>query len=98
MRNNRFPLLGRDVARPVVASISLGIQASPRTESEPRITGTYSDVHYIEEAGDLLGTEIKIVFTGSKLQGALPDRSGPFWGADLSGRRCQGKLNSIRYT
>jgi hypothetical protein len=54
-------------------------------------------MHYIEEAGDLLGTEIKIVFTGSKLQGALPDRSGPSWGADLSGRRCKGKLNSIRY-
>jgi hypothetical protein len=82
----------------VVASISFGIQASPRIESEPRITGTYSDMHYIEEAGDLLGTEMKIVFAGSKLPGALPDRSGRSWGADLSGRRCKGKLNSIRYT
>jgi len=56
----------------VVASISFGIQASPRTESEPRITGTYSEMHYIEEAGDPLGTEIKIVFTGYKLQGRTP--------------------------
>ena len=98
MSNNRFTLLGRMLLGAVVASISFGIQASPRTESEPRTTGTYSDMHYIEEAGDLLGTEIKMVFTGSKLQGALPDCSRPSWGADLSGRRCKGKLNSIRYT
>jgi hypothetical protein len=98
MSNNRFPLLGRMLLGAVVASISFGIQAWPRTESEPRITGTYSDMHYIEESGDLLGTETKIVFTGSELQGALPDRSGPSWGAGLGGRRCKGKLNSILYT
>jgi len=98
MSNNRFPLLARMLLGVVVASISFGIQASPRTESEPRMTGTYSDLHYIEEAGDLLGTEIKIVLTGSKLQGVLPDRSWPAWGADPGGRRCKGKRNSIRYT
>jgi hypothetical protein len=61
----------------MVASIWFGIQASPRTESGPRITGAYSDTHYIEEAGDLQGTEIKIVFTGSKLQRALQIAQGP---------------------
>ncbi len=34
-------------------------------ERKPHITGIYTDLRYNSEAGDLLGTEIFIVFTGN---------------------------------
>src|SRR6267378_2549320 len=40
-------------------------------KAQPRITGTYSDMHYVSDAGDVIGTEIKIVFTGTDFEGAL---------------------------
>lgn len=49
---------------------------SARADQQARITGTYSDMHYIQEAGDILGTEIKIVFTGSKFQAAIQIAEG----------------------
>jgi hypothetical protein len=42
----------------------------------PRITGTYSNMSYIQEAGDVIGYEIKIVFTGGRFQGALQIAEG----------------------
>lgn len=44
--------------------------------SEPRIAGTYSNLHYIEEAGDLLGEEIKIVPGSPDYQGAFQVAQG----------------------
>lgn len=43
-----------------------------------QITGTYSDLHYAEDAGDLVGMEIRIVGIGSttKFQGTLQDCPG----------------------
>jgi hypothetical protein len=94
MSNNRFSLLGRMLLGAMVASIWSGIQASPRTESELRVTGTYSDMHYIEEAGDLVGTEIKIVFTASKLD-ALQIAQGP--PGELTVADVVAKGNSIQF-
>ncbi len=33
-------------------------------QKQVKITGTFSDMHFVKEAGDLLGTEIKIVYAG----------------------------------
>lgn len=54
----------------------LGVHTPVRVQKEPRITGTYTNMSYIEEAGDVIGYEIKIVFTGSKFQGALQIAEG----------------------
>ena len=72
MSLRRWPLLA-----PVFVISTLALQAGPRTQSEPRIAGTYTDMHYIEESGDVLGTEVKIVFTGFNYQGALQIAEGP---------------------
>jgi len=45
-------------------------------KSQPRITGTYSAMRYVPDAGDVIGTEIKIVFTGKGFQGALQIAEG----------------------
>ena len=45
-------------------------------KSPLRITGTYSDMRYVPDAGDVIGTEIKIVFTGKGFQGALQIAEG----------------------
>jgi len=43
---------------------------------EPRITGTYTNMRYNEEAGDLLGEEIKIVPGSEGYQGAFQVAQG----------------------
>lgn len=47
-----------------------------QTAPEPRITGTYLDMHYIEEAGDVLGTEIRIAYAGGGFQGVVQMAEG----------------------
>ena len=45
-------------------------------QKQVKITGTFSDMHFVKEAGDLLGTEIKIVYAGDSYQGALQFAEG----------------------
>lgn len=47
-----------------------------QTRNKPRITGTYSDMYYNSQGGDVLGTEIKIVNTRKGLQGAIQFSEG----------------------
>ena len=47
-----------------------------KNRSAPRLTGTYTDMHYDSQGGDLLGTEIRIVSTRKGLQGALQFAEG----------------------
>lgn len=47
----------------VLAACAISAQVHAATTT--KITGVYSDLHYIEESGDLLGTEVFIVFGGS---------------------------------
>lgn len=54
----------------------LGARTSGQTQKLPRITGTYSNMSYIQNAGDVIGYEIKIVFTGGRFQGALQIAEG----------------------
>jgi hypothetical protein len=57
----------------VAAIVLLVLSDGQSTQSRPllRITGRYTNMHLIEEAGDVLGFELKIVFTGGRFQGAL---------------------------
>lgn len=57
------------IRRYVAAAISFGLLLSTptfATQTKPHITGIYSDLYYNEEGGDLLGTEIFIVYSGSE--------------------------------
>ena len=54
----------------VTLTLTLGGQTAPR------ITGTYTNMSYIKEAGDVVGYEIKIVFTEDAFQGALQIAEG----------------------
>jgi hypothetical protein len=46
-------------------------------QTSPRITGTYTDMYYDKESGDLLGEELKIVLTqGAQYQGVLQFAEG----------------------
>jgi hypothetical protein len=47
-----------------------------KARTTPRLTGTYSDMYYNSQGGDVLGTEIKIVNTRKGLQGALQFSEG----------------------
>ena len=44
-----------------------GLHASTNAQVQPRITGTYSDMRFIEDAGDVVGTGIKIVYAGDHI-------------------------------
>lgn len=60
-----------------IVTLSLPLNSSRKIQaSEPRIAGTYSNLHYIEEAGDLLGEEIKIVPGSPDYQGAFQVAQG----------------------
>jgi hypothetical protein len=54
----------------------LGAGTFGQAVKPPKITGTYSNMSYIREAGDVIGYEIKIVFTGGRFQGALQIAEG----------------------
>ena len=45
-------------------------------QKQVKITGTYSDMYYNKEGGDVLGTEIKIVFGAGSYQGTLQIAEG----------------------
>jgi len=45
-------------------------------QTSRNITGTYTNMSYIEDAGDVVGYEIKIVFIGDGFQGALQIAEG----------------------
>lgn len=50
--------------------------AGVKAQTRPRITGTYSNMYYNEKGGDVLGYELKIVYTGDRFQGALQIAEG----------------------
>jgi hypothetical protein len=45
-------------------------------QKQVKITGTFSNIHFVKEAGDVLGYEIKIVYAGDAYQGALQFAEG----------------------
>jgi hypothetical protein len=54
----------------------LGFLPLASAQRPPRITGTYSNMYYNREGGDVLGDEIKIVFTSAGYQGVLQFAEG----------------------
>jgi len=59
-----------------VAVVLLGVAERGLSQEEPRVTGTYTDMSFNEEGGDVLGEEIKVVYTSSGFQGALQFAEG----------------------
>jgi hypothetical protein len=59
------------VALMVLVSATPNAIASPASSRDVKVTGTYSNLEYNEEGGDVLGIEIKIVPAGGRLQGAV---------------------------
>lgn len=61
----------------IVIVISLLFVTCPsHAENKIRITGTFSDLYYHEEAGDLLGFEIRIVLTRNGYEGTFQAAQG----------------------
>jgi hypothetical protein len=58
------------------AGLLIGAVTFAAAQSAPRITGTYSNMYFNKEGGDVLGEEIKIVFTNKGYQGALQFAEG----------------------
>jgi hypothetical protein len=52
------------------------LASSVQSQSAASIEGVYSDLHYIEGAGDLLGTELKIAKDGNTYKGFLQIAEG----------------------
>ena len=50
--------------------------ATIRGQGKTRITGTYTSMQYIPEAGDVIGEELHIVWTSTGYQGAYQDSEG----------------------
>ncbi len=69
-------LLFRMLLVSLLISLSFGSLILASGEPTVRITGTYSDMRFIKEAGDVLGTEIKIVHARDHFQGALQFAEG----------------------
>lgn len=59
----------------IVLSLLFG-SARLEAQTPPRITGTYTNMYYNQEGGDVLGYELKIVYTGAGFQGALQIAEG----------------------
>lgn len=68
-----MPLKSRRILFVSLFLLALFTLSFPKSSAlpPPKITGKYSDMHHIQESGDVFGTEIKIVFTGSSYQGAI---------------------------
>jgi hypothetical protein len=53
------------MAGSVLLVLSIG---SSSAQQQPKVTGFFTDMHYIEGAGDVLGTEVWIVYGGGQGQ------------------------------
>ena len=49
---------------------------SGKAKAEHRLTGTYSDMYYNAQGGDILGTEIRIAYTRKGFQGVIQFSEG----------------------
>jgi len=59
-----------------LVSAILTLPSSVEAQKPARITGTYTNMHYVAEAGDVIGYEIKIVSTGDRFQAAVQIAEG----------------------
>jgi hypothetical protein len=66
-------MIGRFVAKVALAML---IVSTVQSQSPGSIEGVYSDLHYVAEAGDLLGTELKITKDGTSYKGFLQIAEG----------------------
>jgi hypothetical protein len=50
--------------------------ASSSGQQQPKVTGFFTDMHYIPEAGDVVGTEVWIVYARDKFYATVQDAEG----------------------
>jgi len=60
----------------VLVPCSYHLEVCAAQQRPALIVGTYSDIHYIEEAGDVIGTEIRITFSDRAYHGTLEIAQG----------------------
>jgi hypothetical protein len=60
----------------LTATASTGQTKSPSLQKPFRATGTYSNMYYNAEGGDVIGDEIKIVYTRKGYQGVVQFAEG----------------------
>jgi hypothetical protein len=60
----------------VIAVLLTVYVAQALPPANPRITGTYSNMHFIPEAGDVFGEELKVVVAGKGYQGVYQIAEG----------------------
>lgn len=68
------PLLSALIA--LTATFSFGQSKSPSSPKPIRVTGTYSNMSYNAEGGDVLGDEVRIVYTRNGYQGVVQFAEG----------------------
>jgi hypothetical protein len=54
----------------------IGLRGEAAAQASVRITGTYSDMGYVEESGDVIGTELRIVGTSGGYEATLQFAQG----------------------
>ncbi len=60
-----------------VAFLGFGLRQTSLAQAGRRVTGTYTNMYYNKEGGDVLGEELKIVMTqGGRYQGVLEFAEG----------------------
>lgn len=73
---NRITLGRIGVVGLALASLVFAWPAMAPAERPASPTGTFSSMYYNEEGGDLIGTEIRIVYTRNGFQGTIQDAEG----------------------
>ncbi len=78
MRMHQLILRGSFIALLVILAMQCNANQTKAGEarSVPRLTGTYSDMYYNAQGGDVLGTEIRIANTRKGFQGVIQFSEG----------------------
>src|SRR5882762_4247453 len=78
MRMHQLILRGSFMALLVVLAMQCNANQTKtdKARSLPRLTGTYSDMYYNAQGGDVLGTEIRIINTRKGFQGVIQFSEG----------------------
>lgn len=50
--------------------------ASSSAQQQPKVTGFFTDMHYIQEAGDVIGTEVWFVYARGQFWATVQDAEG----------------------
>jgi hypothetical protein len=60
----------------ILCMLSLSSSSAQQPAQQPKITGFFTDMHYIAEVGDVLGSEIWIVYARGKFWAVVQSAEG----------------------